>query len=762
MRKMCHLLSCGSVLAGLAACSANGSGAPAVVTTSGPASLLGPISSPAPSPTPTPPPVPSAPPQGAVFVWSASFDAPATDVNGARLTGTEIVEIKAFDGRLFAGNSYWNETTEPRRGQVFRLDEPTGRWALDLQMPARYSRVSALDTALIERDRDGRAIAPRSLLLAGATYDYGNLPGPVGVFVREGPGRWTRTDLGHTANGIGYSEIRSIGAYRDSLTGADLVFLGASPAPHGIYAGGIDPTTGLLRFDTRPELEAIGADRFLSFAACDGGLYAGAKRRIYRRNDGAAPARRWELVLDLTDPAASAPLRGILEDSYWTPADDIRGMVCQTDRATGARYLMFGALNQIVRADIRGDTLVPRRELDIEEFLEDQLGYDVRYVQTAEHQLIAAVGNSGISFIGFEVQYEEDFLRQQPATPHFPTSGFSTDGYYLERRDDNGVVSYALRSIDRAPNEALARVRSFEPTPFATDTPGALYVGGYAPWFTPSTNTAWIRRGVPIDYSALFPNATVERTQDWRGSGQAALVVTPNGWQASNATVIFSHGAGSSPENYVCWPQLYADRNIRTILPYTPGAISPQTRASRFTVLQRIHRVAVQQQGSNRIVFGGHSFGAYATLLAAGADGRVTGVDPGNCSGTSCSPLAAAGYLVISGQPAQSAEATAPFWFPRSGFGALQGGRYVIYGSRDFSSTDPCLSAARNNPLCRSDSYTVDQASATALGNRLRLVDGFDHGAFGCGAGWRSRSDAAQLESLIIDTASFVRGRTGG
>ncbi|PZP07551.1 MAG: hypothetical protein DI607_13705, partial [Sphingomonas hengshuiensis] len=165
------------MLAGLAACSANGSGAPAVVTTSGPASLLGPISSPAPSPTPTPPPVPSAPPQGAVFAWSASFDAPATDVNGARLTGTEIVELKAFDGRLFAGNSYWNETTEPRRGQVFRLDEPTGRWALDLQMPARYSRVSALDTALIERDRDGRAIAPRSLLLAGATYDYGNLPG---------------------------------------------------------------------------------------------------------------------------------------------------------------------------------------------------------------------------------------------------------------------------------------------------------------------------------------------------------------------------------------------------------------------------------------------------------------------------------------------------------------------------------------------------------------------------------------------------------
>lgn len=740
----------------LASCSGGGGGGAATTTTSGSPSTPSPVT---PAPPPASPPAASSP--SPVYSWTSSFAAPETDSSGARLTGTEIIDIVAHDARLFAGNSYWNETTELRRGQVFRLDTADGRWALDLQMPPRYSRVSSLASTRLERDRQGRAIAARTVLIAGATYDYGNLPGPVGFFVREDAGRWQRTDLGDTADPIGYSEIRSIGEYRDPITGADLIFLRASPAPHGIYVGGVNADSGQIVFDANPELTAIGSDRFLTFAECAGRFFVGAKRRIYRRNDGPAPTTRWELVLDLTNPATSAPLVGVLDDTYWAPEDDIRGLTCLTDQGSGAPFLIFGALNQMARVDLGAGPFTVKRELDIEAFVEEQLGYDVRYIQTAEHQPILSETRLSVSFVGMEAQYEEAFLRAQPQTPHFPTSGFSPEGFYLERRDNAGSVTYALRTVDRLANEDLARVRAFEPSPFPNDSAGALYTGGFAPWFTPTTNTAWIKRGVPIDYTALIANAAVERTQNWRGSGQAALVVTPNAWNTAQPTILFSHGAGSSPESYLCWPQIYAENNFRTVLPYLPSVITPQTRAERFSALQRMHAAALQQQAATKLFFAGHSFGAYATLLTAGADGRLNGTDPGNCIGPTCAPLAAGGYIVISGQPAQSALNASPYWFSRTAFSALAAGRFVLYGSRDYSTTDLCLSAGVGNPSCRGDSFTIDENRATELGNQRRVVSGFEHGSFACGSQWRKRPDASVLEGVIGETAAHIRARAG-
>jgi hypothetical protein len=710
--------------------------------------------------------VPPATPGGSalsalVLDWTPSFAAPEIDPAGERLTGTEIIDLVAHEGLLFAGNSYWNETTELRRGQVFRLDTPQGPWALDLQMPARYSRVSALATARLTRDRNGAPIPAHSLLLAGATYDYGQLPGPVGVFVREPSGQWTRTDLGNTDNAIGYSEIRAIGTWRDTVTGADLVLLGASPEPHGVYVGSVPVGGSQLRFDPVPELEATGFNRFLGFTPCGGQLYAGAQRRIYRRNDGPSPAERWSLVLDLADPAVNAPFLAILNDAYWAPRDDIRGLTCLKDTATGEPFLLFGALNTLIRLPLDTPSARPILELDIESFLEERLGTDVRYVQTAEHQVLTDANGTVQSLIGFEVQYEEAALRADPQTPHFPTSGFATEGFFLERRETVGQVTHVLHEIAAEPGEALARVRTFEPSPFAGDTPGAIYAGGYAPWFTPATNTAWIKRARPVSDAGLFPGVSVERSADWLGSGEEALVVTPDGWRAGDPTLIFSHGAGSAPESYACWPERLAERGIRTVLPVLASDITPRNRALRFASLRAIHGAIAAREGTRGLFFGGHSFGAYASLLAAGADGRLPGIDPGNCTPGGCAPLAAAGYVILSGQPAQSALDEPPFWFSHQAFAGLAPDRLVIHGSRDFSTTDTCLSASRGDPACRADSYRVDEGAAQAQGNRLVVVEDFAHGDFACGPNWRTREDAATLQGVMDTVADFITTRAG-
>lgn len=758
-------------MSALAACSGGGGNETGASGTVVPQPPAPPSPPPPPPPSPPPPPPPPAPPPAGqapgtptawpTLAWSSSFAAPQTDASGARLTGTEIIDLVTHEGRLFAGNSYWNETTELRRGQVLRLDNAVGSWTRDLQMPARYSRVASLASVRLERDRSGAPVAAQSLLIAGATYDYGQLPGPVGVFVRDPAGNWTRTDLGDTDNPIGYSEIRSIGYHRDTVTGADLVFLGASPAPHGIYTGAIDPGSGRLTFDAVPELQAVGFERFLTFTPCGGEFFVGAKRRIYRRNDGASPAERWSLVVDFTDPAVNGPFRGVLEDEYWAPQDDIRGLTCLHDGASGLPFLIFGALNQMIRLPLGTPAPQPVRERDLEAFLEERLGVDVRYVQTAEHQRLPSAPGTSLSLIGLELQYEEAALRAAPETPHFPTSGFSTQGFYIERRDDGTALDYVLLEISAEPGEDLARVRTFEPSPFPDDPPQTLYAGGYAPWFTPATNTAWIRRGRPVADTALFPGVSVERSANWKGSGETALVVTPDDWSAGGPTLIFSHGAGSTPESYACWPELLAARGIRTVMPVLASDITPANRARRFTTLQAVHKAVADEQGTRALFFAGHSFGAYATLLAAGADGRLDGIDPGNCTGASCPALPAAGYVVISGQPAQTASADPLFWFARNAFASLAAGRLVIYGSRDFSTTDPCLSASRGDPSCRGDSYAVDAGQAAALGNRLIIADGFSHGAFACGLQWRDRADSAALEALIGEVASFIISRAG-
>src|SRR6185503_21080111 len=102
---------------------------------------------------------------------------------------------------------------------------------------------------------------------------------------------------------------------------------------------------------------------------------------------------------------------------------------------------------------------------------------------------------------------------------------------------------------------------------------------------------------------------------------------------------------------------------------------------ARWTEVSSVHRALSQLQDPRHIFFAGHSFGAYTSLLAAGADSRVASGQAGNCLTDECPALPAQGYVILSGQPAQNAVNAQPFWFGPSAFDRVALRRYVAYGT---------------------------------------------------------------------------------
>jgi hypothetical protein len=224
---------------------------------------------------------------------------------------------------------------------------------------------------------------------------------------------------------------------------------------------------------------------------------------------------------------------------------------------------------------------------------------------------------------------------------------------------------------------------------------------------------------------------------NWFATAQTVLDVAPDGWTSSSPVVIFASAAGGEIEPYRCFAETWKAQGIRTVIPLMAGGITFEQRRSRWRQLNIVYEALRREARGNwrrppspagKIVFAGHSFGAYVTLLAAGADSRVNGEQAGNCTDAGCSPLPAAGYVIISGQPAQNAKSEPLFWFARDAFRNLAPSRLVVFGTQDFVATDACMTAgAVATPSCRGDAHTVNPQHSTLI-----VVPDFTHGDFSC------------------------------
>jgi hypothetical protein len=429
-----------------------------------------------------------------------SFAAGSRDAAGRFMGGTELRNFTAYQGKLYAGNGYWEDRpgAEGWQGaQILVLDGPDATWRVehvfDDTMPSRRKRdfaISALQGVTFATDGSGAALPrPVSMLLA-SSWD---LSGATRIFSRDDDdGGWTATLLAADRPAPDFlPQIRSLAQHRDRSTGIDLVFVGNDP--RGVFAGTYDPTvSGRIRWGAVPELDisAIptagfrgleGRLRVSSFAECNGLLYAAIGQQIYERGDGATP--RWRLVYTNPRPGHSETgLRGLT--AIANPAGGAPG---------GGKEALLAAVEgdaaRIVRVD-PGDG-AETTELDLVAFLGREWGTRIGYVIAAYNDMTRF---GDVLLLGVQA-----FIPRRLPAPlghALVDVGYGqveAGAWYLVRHSDGtyDLHEIVLPAPDRSRALVTPRVIAVSPFPGHGDE---FYFGGFDTNKAPVHNTAWIAR----------------------------------------------------------------------------------------------------------------------------------------------------------------------------------------------------------------------------------------------------------------------------
>ena len=99
--------------------------------------------------------------------WQRVYQAGQTDPDGHYLGGSNIIHVVGHKGKLYAGNSYWCDSrnvryggTDPKTGwaQVLRLDQPGGKWVVNLELGPKHLRTEILKSVTFRTDGAGRRL----------------------------------------------------------------------------------------------------------------------------------------------------------------------------------------------------------------------------------------------------------------------------------------------------------------------------------------------------------------------------------------------------------------------------------------------------------------------------------------------------------------------------------------------------------------------------------------------------------------------------
>jgi arylformamidase len=230
---------------------------------------------------------------------------------------------------------------------------------------------------------------------------------------------------------------------------------------------------------------------------------------------------------------------------YWLNDEDIR-CFRSIKNPNGQDVLIFGALNHIFRLEPKNNYQLIA-EQDIDAVLEISTGHDFHYLQT---QIIKdytnPITNETVQLIGFEALYDTAYLANNPQ----PNLGwFNQQGWYFERKQVGNTITYIHKEIadfNVTPQpDSLARVRTFEVSPFPQDSGKVIYSGGFAPWFIGGvTNTAWIYKG-SLSQNPISGNTAYTDINYTIGTPQNKLnldLYVPNGGAPLKPVMIYVHG----------------------------------------------------------------------------------------------------------------------------------------------------------------------------------------------------------------------------
>ncbi|MGA9667934.1 MAG: hypothetical protein WBQ94_01930 [Terracidiphilus sp.] len=432
------------------------------------------------------------------IIWTKSLTIDSTSSGIGHIGGTELRALAVMDGVLYAGNGYWRDTSERDPAlpgpQVLVLDSPTASWRVDTEFDdritgglragvRRYQAIGALYAVQFHSDRSGHPLQPsRSVLLASVWDRLGGLR----VFFKNGrSGSWSHTDL---AFGVPPgSQIRSFGYHRDSVTGVERVFAGTNP--RGIISGAYDSTgSGGIHWDTEPEPgmpKLRDEQRVMSFAECDGRLYATVGWEIYEREDGAAPS--WKKVFTWGKGLA------------FTGSGGLRGLTSIGDPSGKAQFLLVaaeGPQGLILRiAPLEGFKAVT--DLDVRNFLSRTWGTAVS-AEIVAYNDMTVYPDTTHSDSACPSLLIGGYDAKTPNSSTWIGANHKAPGAYFLVRDCRG--HYSSREIvdsNISPKPLLVATRTMILSPFAADPKGTLYAGGFDAGNIEPHNSAWLYRGVP-------------------------------------------------------------------------------------------------------------------------------------------------------------------------------------------------------------------------------------------------------------------------
>jgi len=421
-------------------------------------------------------------------VWQRSFRAGSSDDAGTPMNGTEIMAIVAHKGRLYAGTSLWMETDTAavnRGAQIFRLGSADGRWQVDHTFTRYNQRVNSMKSMVFTVDGAGAAMNPDTLLLV----TVGDLRGYTSVFLRnDATGEWTEDRIIDSPGPI--EAIRALGFHRDAVTGAQVLFAGASE--RGSFSGVYDASeTGKIRWSATAEFVTPAEERVMGYATCNGVLYCATSGRIYRRTDGPSPS--WTQIYE--------------SDCGGSPVG-IRGLTA-TDNADGAgEVLLFDCQIEMRRLDPASANSV-MVECNLMDALSEQLNIGVAGVLAAYNDHIPAFlwpGEAAPSLlIGAGFLYTAAYLNQNPSVPRW-YNGSLFSGFFI-RRQNGATITYEYHKVEdpgiQVP-DTLQACRTVCPSPFDGEDGRVLYAGGWDCANKPSHNSAWIYKGILTGGSAVL------------------------------------------------------------------------------------------------------------------------------------------------------------------------------------------------------------------------------------------------------------------
>ncbi len=431
--------------------------------------------------------------------WQRVYQAGQTDPDGHYLGGSNIIHVVGHKGKLYAGNSYWCDSrnvryggTDPKTGwaQVLRLDQPGGKWVVDLELGPKHLRTEILKSVTFRTDGAGRRLKkPVNLLVAGTHTAFPDHI-EVSLFTRDdATGKWTRGVVYSGPKGVAKGELstRALCVHPDKATDVDRIFMTIGTL--GIFSGVYDAAAhGKIKWGSKSESGPVEM-RPLAIIEAGSNLYFSAGRQIYRRTDGKEPT--WKVVHDLSDA---------YPDPVTVGCGGIRGLSAVPNPSGKGESLIFavsegvGSRGNIYRLDPVADGGFKRvKEVSLADLMSNYLGGNpVNFILAAYNDFYPVIDpttKETVRLVGFESTISG---HKFPTWGGGPRGGFYA-GSMVAIRDAQG--HYRLKEVNgkiTPTKPVLVNTYSFALSPFEVDKGQVLYFAGHDQNNRPSHDMAWI------------------------------------------------------------------------------------------------------------------------------------------------------------------------------------------------------------------------------------------------------------------------------